>query len=454
MYLTYNGVELQVEKIVSWTERNIYSEDNTERLMRHVTVAVQFVIHPDATNPFDVVVGPRAGAVLVGEVKKLLLKPRQSLTFKIGDTTVLQSPPPRVKAGTPSQFVPGAGQVHYVDAKTGPNPLYCDITQVAGQKTLIGMFAVETWLTDEAADADEQSALIANRWEQENGLDQDFFCVRTISGRAIFRGNFLYEKTALGDFRQVQRKPSDYLSHVAPPVPLGYKRESVRTRLSSDGLTLTYTIVDRELPTVPPARWGVSRIEAVWRSGHSRPGAIVTCQAYYTSLVVRVFGQSTNVVGAARRQDLINIAILVCQRFGVVNVLGTGAYYNADLTVDLVNRFVELSIGYRMNGLTQSVVGGTAIPLRGVGRGVGQNIAQNFPEDVGDLLVSSVPVVAPRPVDGILGRRQQQLKGQSLRDGSEAPSLTPTTQEQLLVGDEGAEAAAANAARGETVRRN
>lgn len=447
MFVVYNGIQLQIERITQWSDRNIYSEDNTERLYRHVVMSVQFVINPRATT----VENARSAPEAILALKTALLTPRKSLVVTMGATEVLRSPAAATVLTMPTMQAPDGTRTYHVDAKGGPHPIHCDVIQVFGTKTFVGTFTIETWLADDTVRREgAQSPLISHRWEVENDLDEGYFCRRIISGRAIFRADFLYELTAFGDYRQVERRPSDYMAYLAPPVPIDYKREPITTRVSSDGLSVSYTIVDQEQPTVLAAQWPVGAIDAVWRSGHSRPGMLPTATVGYTSFVVQVTGRrdARIVGGASRRQDLINMAILTLQRFGLRDPLNVGMYYQADITVHLVKKMVELSCSYRLSGVADNVVGGAVMPLQAIGG----DITRDFPEDVGDILIASRFTPAARPPGGVYGSGQTQLRTQSLRDGNQIPSPAPNVATQPT--NNTAEADAAAAAQGDNERRD
>src|ERR1700694_25432 len=123
MFVTYNGVQLQVDHISEWSDRNIYSEDNTERLYRHVILGVNFVIHPQTLAGLGISLATSAPQV-IASLKARLLTPRQPLLVTAGSNPagggniILQSP------AIPSPGFPlprGPGGSAWVDARTGPN---------------------------------------------------------------------------------------------------------------------------------------------------------------------------------------------------------------------------------------------------------------------------------------------------------------------------------------------
>jgi hypothetical protein len=345
MFIFYNGVQLLVSHITSWADRAIYSEDGSERLYRHVSITAQVTIHPKTIAGLGLPNAASAPEIILA-LKRRLLTPRCPLVVQVGDNVVLRSPPLATAASPLANNIadPEFGIVAreaFVDARNGPIPLYADVTEVRGTKTLLGVFSVETWLVDDnLSDPAYQSALISHRWQVENTLDHDYLSTRIISGKGIFRGDWLYSKTNKGDYRQVLRKPSDYLAFMAPPTPDGYRRISVKSQVSSDGLVCAYTIVDQEVPTMLKRYAGVSRVEAVWRSGHSRANIInaVTGGVGYSSIAVRVWGlRDTNPAPFFRmgsRDNLIAVAILIAQAHGFTQKANVGDLVGNPLNMD------------------------------------------------------------------------------------------------------------------------
>lgn len=458
MIITYNGVELEVAKVIQWSDRNVYSEDNTERLYRHVTFGVQFVINPQATTipGIDLLSADQ----IVTELKRRLLQQRRTLVVTSGETAVIQTPPVRTKDGEPAAFDKNV-HLHYVDARGGPNPLHCDIISIAGTKTFVGFFALETWLVNNDGLPMRESALISNRWEMTNEVDEQYFSTRTISGRAIFRADFMYERTDKGDYRQVQRKASDYLSYLGHPVPDGYKREHVSSRLSSDGLTLNYTLVDVEQQTILSGGKFIAKVEGVWQAGIGSPNLIngaLGLVPNYCSVVVRAWGKRGRFERSTTRQALLDACTSVIASFGINDALQGGWFYDADATVDLTKKFAQVRAQYRVGagtveGMLSWLTRDARLTLGG---------AKDFPEDFGDLLIASQSRQGQRPYEGVYGGGQQRLASQSLRDGNDAPSPTPTTVRQVeplqalvnfVVGATPTDAETASAARNETERR-
>lgn len=461
MIVNYAGVDLEIEHVTQWSDRNIYSEDNSERIMRHVVLSVQFVIHPAATT--IAALAPRSAAEIAVELKRRLLQPRQPLVVTVGTTEVLRSPAIALKRGMPVRSVrinDRTTEVHYTDARTGPHPISCDVTSILGTKTFVGTFTIETWLVDGdlgnrplgTPEPQYWSALVSHRWEMSNEFSRDCLNTRTISGRAVFRGDFLYEPdpVRLG-LRQIKRKPSDYIGYLNHPLPDNYERVAVRTNVSGDGLSLAYTIVDQERASIISEGKPIAEIQGRWRAGihladFLSPGVFAE---RYMNVSVRVKGRRH-----ATRQDLINACVRVVGTFDKGVAFTDRAFYRTDLEVDIVDKEASLSVGYTLSGVTGWVwaLNGTLAP------GIEDGITRDFPEDLEGGLGTTLKKAQQgnQPAAGMIGDNipgtdgggPQRLTTQRLLDGQLVPGYTPNPSRQLT--SEPNEVVAAAAERGET----
>ena len=86
---------------------------------------------------------------------------------------------------------------------------------------------------------------------------------RTITGEIIFNG---------GLYRQLDRVPSDFLSQLLHPIPLGFKRMVPHVVQSSDGLVIQYTVVDVDTTiTFDPGNSGCTNINIVENLQYLQP---------------------------------------------------------------------------------------------------------------------------------------------------------------------------------------
>lgn len=445
MFVQYNGVDLQVERVIGWSDRIVYSTDNTERLYRHVALAVQCIIHPQATTMPDVFPFPARGAnQIVVDLKRRLLEPRKLLKVVIGPDVVLRSPAATARDDLPGAEAEDGVRTHYCDARGGPHPLYVDVVSIHGVKTMLATFAIETWLVDSSAleefpregvqtDENTFSALISHRWTQRNSIDTHFYNTRIIQGQAIFRADYLYELNATtGGLHQATTRPTDYLPYLNHPLPINYKRESVTTSVSSDGLTLDYTIVDQEQHSTPANNRPVARIGGTYRSGvawgaDSITGAIPMLPQYYVSLSVTAVGRR----GATRKQ-LVDACLVAATTFDKNN-----GRLNARLhfTNEIMFTFgpeapqATLSISYSATGLKAAIANGLNWAFSGDGA-----VIFDFPEILKGGLGNPISQEAqgPQPFLGMIGSGppnavsgQRRLNTQQILDGQYVPPVPP-----------------------------
>jgi len=437
VFVRYNGVQLEVERVVGWSDKNVYTEDNSERMFRHISMMVQCVIHPQATTLAEQ--APTSAPAIVADLKRRLLEPRRFLQVKVGEDEVLSSPAVTQRADLPGSAAFDGSRIHFCDARGGPHPLYADVVSIHGTKTMLATFAIETWLVDSSAlefvpregqpNRAEFSALISHRWEQSSSIDENYYTTRTTNGRAVFRADYLYEfDNVTGGLRQTTRKPSDYLSDLNHPLPLNYRRMSARGSLSSDGLTLTYTIVDQEQSSTTEADKPVASIKGTWSGGVSQQAdamlAVPGFPRYFTSLTVQATGRR----GAATA-DLAHACLRAATTFDDGAQINRRMYFENRITASFGSgpRTVTLNIGYSIGGAIPFIVDGIFLGFKNpVVREI-DLIEKKWPERLLDGLGDPVanPTVGQAPLLGMLGAGQPRMNSQQILDGQYVPPQSP-----------------------------
>src|SRR5690606_2432321 len=138
------------------------------------------------------------------------------------------------------------------------------------------------------------SEVLNNRWSTEDVIDQNQMTTRTYRGKLRVRN--------------ANVNPHTYRGWVVPPLMDGFSRELMRFNSTPDGLTLEYTVVDKECCTAPsaPAR--------KWSGLHSSStGDGVT---FYEEVSVRVEGAKDT-----SKKDLIGLAVnLGMGQLGVLTI--------------------------------------------------------------------------------------------------------------------------------------
>jgi hypothetical protein len=175
--------------------------------------------------------------------------------------------PSGIGAGTAFEMNP------HVDVSGGPIPKEIQITKVTGNKLWRIEFEVEfsvipgcdrdgsgnpvtinplltagqqfpDGLATAFEDAYRRFGVLSNRWSCTDDMNEDRYLVRTFQGQV--------------KLSNPSWNPQDYRILTVPPLTPGMRREKMSYRASEDGLTLGYTIVDKEVTiTAPPGSTGV-----------------------------------------------------------------------------------------------------------------------------------------------------------------------------------------------------
>jgi len=364
--LSYGPVTLQIVKTLEFSAEPVSTEDQVDYVVTRNVVTVQAVFSPAATvipnNPGDP--PPINLGVSVANLQDVLMRPRQQLTYRIGNDIALAAPNPN--GGGLSTNPPKT------DARWGPRPLFARVLSVIGDKTAIVTFSVECWT------AKGSNIILSNRWTMRQSLDEDFYTTITYQGRTKFRSSLL----AVGSFGNVGPQPDQFRSVLLPTVPDTFQRRALDVQITEDGLEMAWEVRDEEqslsLGQNSPATrleglitagseiglkdaiqavkgfaadqsrialWGLAPGFA-WLNGTPFPGAVLhsIIPAVKASAIIRVWGRPL-----AFRSDLLALAVGVALDrlspggqglLGVGGTLPTSAY----LTYSVEEKFVELRL--------------------------------------------------------------------------------------------------------------
>ena len=233
---------------------------------------------------------PGAGGTAISSqtlnaVKAELETPRLPMAYKIGTDTIVE-----VLKGQ-------------IDAKIGPEPLPCRITEVN-----TGTFMVECGCIVRVVDCDDicnstggglgliggaingRSPILSLRWTQTESFDENWYSHLETSGHVIVRSDFLLSA-------------DNYRAVATPPLLSDYIRTVSRYTLSPDGLMLNFHFEDVERDRLPPfpatkaqgtyvvevnkgtVRYGTVHIRLEGQKGTSRKQLLVrACQMAYSKL--------------------------------------------------------------------------------------------------------------------------------------------------------------------------
>jgi hypothetical protein len=265
--LTYNGVSIEVTKTLAFERKNVYTEEGTQYLYTHFHIAIQGVINPQATSyanssPGAMVPVPQKtpgvqASLTINAIGLALMTPCASLTYTtssllagaggvgggigaVQNITMLQSP----------RLIPGGGGSAFsVDSRSGPHPVAFNVIEFHSDKTFIVRYEVETWLNE--CNSTQRKSILANRWESDHQINEQFLTTRTIAGRATFDRQWLQSTAAqvgapLGTGIGSLTVPDDFRSTFFYPVPVNFQRKEIRVKQTEDGLACDYAVVDEE----------------------------------------------------------------------------------------------------------------------------------------------------------------------------------------------------------------
>lgn len=276
-------VELMLTRLRPFALRAVMSRSGQTYLYHHIRCSMDFVASPSATVPPPFLRDHRHPRVNTGlwakesipYLRYLLLRPRQKLLITRGDTVLLESPQRTI-----------GGQEMPCDANGGPVPISCDFHTFIGDKTALGTYVIETWISYSRGGANGQvPTVLAHEWDVSSRLDGDtYLTTRTIQGNIVLRRD-LMEIRRIGN--TVGLRPQDFVPSLFHPPVDGYRRTGVDVRYSSDGTSLDYTIVDEQQTWGVLANRGIIKIEG-WQEqtvdwlqlGLPTAGSVVHLEAF------------------------------------------------------------------------------------------------------------------------------------------------------------------------------
>lgn len=176
-------------------------------------------------------------------IRNVLEQPRRQLWLEAGGHVILYSPSPGLN----------------MDADNGPKCIGFEIVQWLGSKSAVVDLSYQTTQYDAHLYTTTPSVLIETEQEASEHIDQDGYSTVTIRGRALFDASRLDQINRLA---AAGRVPDDFRRYLFIPPSDGMKRVSLDVHAPSDGRSLEWTIVDREMAhTILAIRFGVTRME-------------------------------------------------------------------------------------------------------------------------------------------------------------------------------------------------
>jgi hypothetical protein len=273
--ITYRGVELKIGRVTTFRQRAVYDDTGKNYLYTHFFIVCRCVWNPTATtspdpaNPFE----NALPAVAMTQLRERLLTPRGVLVLQVGDDVLLESP-----------LVDANGARYEMDANNGPAPVSCDVISFHGVKSMVVDFTIETWVSEcqsrDGGGVFPAPSILAHEWEATEEIDELYMSTRTITGRVIFRTDFL-AFSGLG--------PDDYRQRLFHPIPSRFRRVSQKVTQDSDGTSIRYTVVDEEEPWGIGGGTDVLKMEGDYQIGYDWVGP--SNPIFMSELTLEVWGR-------------------------------------------------------------------------------------------------------------------------------------------------------------------
>lgn len=240
--ITYNGISLPYASCTNFGQEAVYGVHNTDWHLTKFDITVQCFVNtnylsllapdmvvngiPITTNPVDI----------MRVIRSRLLHPRKTLSFKINQSELI----PQAQPGNPGT----------VDSENGPKPQSCNIIELTGTMFLIhyritaNYWENNTVVKNAAPFVTNQigNDVLYNRWTETVDIDNCQYSTKTREGKYIIRSD---NKSGL-------IADSYRYAMAVVGVDSGFLRKSAQYTVSPDGLSLSYTITDKEVFKYPP----------------------------------------------------------------------------------------------------------------------------------------------------------------------------------------------------------
>lgn len=245
---SYNGVIFPYAFTTKFDQEAVYDDVGktdwcymkVDMIVRTVVdVAYLPIIAPDLLNTTT------SPATIMTLIRQRLLRPRRHISLTMDGIELL---PKHRLAPDGLPVILGT-----VDAKNGPQPQSCSITQLTDRSFLLDYHVIAHYFERDNPDSSGSgglntnrqtgNAVLYNRWTDSIDIDSLNFSSRTREGKFVIRS----DAEAAITVDQLRRQ----MAHLA--IPRGFVRDSSHYSVSPDGLGLSYRITDREVYRVPPS---------------------------------------------------------------------------------------------------------------------------------------------------------------------------------------------------------
>jgi len=141
--------------------------------------------------------------------------------------------------------------------------------------------------------------VLNNRWTAEESLDENLYRTRTIEGKLRVK--------------HIGLNPQSYKLLVIPKLAVGWKRMRARFTTSANGLTMSYSLTDREMASAPPSpatTWNATYTETTTNNAAITKGEVAVSMEGPPDADKRMLLQRCGEVVLQRLPDIQNHKIL------------------------------------------------------------------------------------------------------------------------------------------------
>lgn len=231
---TYNSVQLPLPRMSQFERRAVYEGSNTDWYCTRFDIRLQCLLNTAYLN-ISANGGPTLSnpAEIMNTLWTLLMTPRKGLSYMVGGVEMI----PAIQNGSRSA----------TDAINGPQPQFCNIIQITPTTFVIDYNIVAHYWQNNPSDGtntnNTANPVLYNRWTEQVTIDEMMISTRTRKGILRIRSD-----NTNGYTPDILRSALAVVS-----IPANFIRQASQYKVSEDGLTLSYQIVDREVFKMPPS---------------------------------------------------------------------------------------------------------------------------------------------------------------------------------------------------------
>ena len=284
----YNGVTLPYAMHSSFNQEAVPDESGTDWTLMKFDISVSCVVGVDYIRlllpDLEGASNPDSAAAIMNLVRVRLLQRRKTLSVVVNGVELI---PARMN-----------NQPGTVDAKNGPIPQSCLVTELSSETFMVSFHIIAHYWQNlrEGVTQDlvlrntNGGAVISNRWTEMVDMDDCMKSTKTRNGTFTIRSD--NRQGLIADLLRAQM--------AVVGIPDGYLRKSSRYEISADGLSVKYSITDEEYFKPPPA--GVYRAQGTFTMTTSKLGVFT-----YAECRVKLTGTQSNSLTPQNR--LVQLAV-------------------------------------------------------------------------------------------------------------------------------------------------